>query len=85
MSYGPDFLSKDKVDKRTIRAKRSYSRRKVEGEGIVTSHLPAYTDVLKIRYILISQMTLVYAGCFTHFLTEKCMAVVYQSCEYAIQ
>ena len=49
MSYGADFLSKERDKKATIETKRSYSSRKVEEEGIVTSHLPAYTDILKIR------------------------------------
>ena len=57
MSYGPDFLSKEKDKMMTINSKRSYTGRPVEEKGIVTSHLPAYTDILKIRFIVISQET----------------------------
>ena len=49
MSYGPDFLSKEKDKRRTIKAKQLRGRAAVEEEGIVTSRLPAYTDILKIR------------------------------------
>ena len=50
MSYGPDFLSKEKDKRRTIKAKQPYRGRAVEEKGIVTSRLPAYTDILKIRF-----------------------------------
>ena len=52
MSYGPDFLSKEKDKRRTIKAKKQRGR-EVEEEGIVTSRLPAYTDILKIRFEII--------------------------------
>ena len=57
MSYGPDFLSKEKNKRMTINYKGSYTGRPVEEKGIVTSHLPAYTDILKIRFVIISQET----------------------------
>ena len=57
MSYGPDFLSKEKDKRMTINYKMSHTWRPVEQKGIVTSHLPAYTDILKIRFIVISQET----------------------------
>ena len=60
MSYGPSFLSKDRNNKRTIRAKRP-NKRKVDEEGIVTSHLPAYTDILRIRFNLAGQVPWVVA------------------------
>ena len=53
MSYGPDFLSKEKDKRRTIKAKQLRARAAVEEEGIVTSRLPAYTDILKIRFEII--------------------------------
>ena len=53
MSYGPDFLSKEKDKRRTIKAKQLRGRAAVEEEGIVTSRLPAYTDILKIRFEII--------------------------------
>ena len=53
MSYGPDFLSKEKDKRRTIKAKQPYRGRAVEEKGIVTSRLPAYTDILKIRFEII--------------------------------
>ena len=52
MSYGPDFLSKKKDKLRTIKVKKLRGRA-VEEEGIVTSRLPAYTDILKIRFEII--------------------------------
>ena len=86
MSYGQAYLSKNKNIKRTIGYKRSYSRRRVENEGIVTSHLPAYTDIVKIRFRIVRYPVLVNALQLhvSTFPVGKCMVVVYLRCQHAV-
>ena len=84
MSYGQAYLSKNKNNKRTIWYKRSYSRRRVEEEGIVTSHLPAYTDIVKIRFRLVRYPFLVNALQLSTFPVGKCIVVIYLRCQHAL-
>ena len=86
MSYGQAYLSKNKKNMRTIKYKRSYSRMRVEEEGIVTSHLPAYTDILKIRFVIVRYPVLVNALQLhvSTFPVGKSMVVVYLRCQHAV-
>ena len=85
MSYGSAYLSKNKKSKRTIRYKRAYSRKRVEEEGIVTSHLPSYTDIVKIRFRILRYPVLVNALQLSTFPVGKCMIVVYLRCQHAVR
>ena len=76
MSYGPDFLSKEKDKRRTIKAKQLRGRAAVEEEGIVTSRLPAYTDILKIRFEIIYGF-ISFQVKIKSFSPGKCMAAKY--------
>ena len=53
-------------------AKQDYKGRAVEEEGIVTSRLPAYTDILKIRFERICKLYCRCQGNLSHhFLQEN--------------